>query len=86
MLNDADFRLLAITESAETFVRQARTGPDKPGLDQLGTMPVEMAHDYHFERGAMAEASKQLAEATQAFAISLRHAEELGHQGRIGQR
>ncbi len=68
-------------------LRQASLELDQisQNMDQLGTMPVEMAHDYHFERGAMAEASKQLAEATQAFAISLRHAEELGHQGRIGQ-
>ena len=68
-------------------LRQASLELDQisQSLEQLGTMPVEMAHDYHFERGAMDEASKQLAEATQAFAISLRHAEELGHQGRIGQ-
>ena len=33
----------------------------------------------------MAEASKQLSEATKAYAMSLRHAEDLGHQGRIGQ-
>lgn len=46
---------------------------------------LAIAHEYHFERGAMAEGSQQLAEATQAYAMSLRHAEQLGHQGRIGQ-
>ncbi|MBM65637.1 MAG: hypothetical protein CMH55_05310 [Myxococcales bacterium] len=53
---------------------------ESPAPSQLA-----IAHEYHFERGAMAEGSKQLAEATQAYAVSLRHAEQLGHQGRIGQ-